>query len=78
MAEQNENHFHVHSENKAREHERKKKTTVESWAIYIKWGDGKEDIITEMPDEVANVIDNHLTTLEKKRQVDYVMGKEEK
>ena len=27
MAQQNEDHFHVHSENKAREYEKQKKTT---------------------------------------------------
>ncbi len=30
MAQQNREHFHVHSENKAREHEEKKKQPIQS------------------------------------------------
>ena len=43
---------------------------IESWAITITWrcadGSWNTDTITEMPNDVANTIDDYLTDYEKK------------
>ena len=34
------------------------------WSIDVKWSNGKEESITEIPDDVASVIDDYLTEIE--------------
>ena len=34
------------------------------WSIDVKWSNGKEEKITEIPDEVAQYIDDYLTEIE--------------
>ena len=34
------------------------------WSIDVKWSNGKEEKITEIPDDVASVIDDYLTEIE--------------
>ena len=35
------------------------------WSIDVKWSNGKEEKITEIPDEVAQYIDDYLTEIEE-------------
>ena len=37
---------------------------ITGWAIDVKWSNGKEEKITEIPDEVAQYIDDYLTEIE--------------
>ena len=37
---------------------------VIGWSIDVKWSNGKEESITEIPDDVALVIDDYLTEIE--------------
>tara|TARA_R110002020_G_scaffold451656_1_gene665815 strand:+ start:84 stop:251 length:168 start_codon:yes stop_codon:yes gene_type:complete len=37
---------------------------IDSWALDIKWSNGKEEKILDIPDEVAQYIDDYLTELE--------------
>jgi len=38
---------------------------VISWAINVKWSDGKEENITEIDDDTASSVDEFLTELEQ-------------
>jgi len=42
----------------------KDKLKILSWSINVKWSDGEEEKITEIPDEVAQYIDDYLTEIE--------------
>ena len=42
----------------------KDKLKILSWSINVKWSDGEEEKITEIPDEVAQYIDDYLTKIE--------------
>ena len=44
----------------------KDKLKILSWSINVKWSDGEEEKITEIPDEVAQYIDDYLTEIEGK------------
>ena len=37
---------------------------ITGWTIDVKWSNGKEEKITEIPDEVAQYIDDYLTEIE--------------
>ena len=37
---------------------------ITGWSIDVKWSNGKEEKITEIPDEVAQYIDDYLTEIE--------------
>lgn len=37
---------------------------IDSWAINVKWSNGKEENIIDIPDEVSQYIDEYLTELE--------------
>ena len=43
----------------------KDKLKILSWSINVKWSDGEEEKITEIPDEVAQYIDDYLTEIEE-------------
>ena len=40
------------------------------WSIDVKWSNGKEESITEIPDDVASVIDDYLTEIEGEAPID--------
>ena len=44
--------------------ERYKMPKIESWAIIIQYENGKTKEITELPDDVAQAVDDYLTELE--------------
>ena len=43
---------------------------VISWAINVKWSDGKEENITEIDDDTASSVDTFLTELEQDKHSD--------
>ena len=42
-----------------------KKKKVVSWIINVEWNDGTKEDIGDMPNDVAQVVDNYLAELEE-------------
>ena len=34
------------------------------WSINLSWSDGKEDVLTSIPDDIAGMVDEYLTEWE--------------
>ena len=41
------------------------KKTITGWSIAVTWSDGKRENILDIPDEVAQFIDDYLTEIEE-------------
>jgi len=41
------------------------KKTITGWSIAVTWSDGKKENILDIPDEVAQYIDDYLTEIEE-------------
>ena len=41
------------------------KKTITGWAIAVTWSDGKRENILDIPDEVAQYVDDYLTEIEE-------------
>jgi hypothetical protein len=41
------------------------KKTITGWSIAVTWSDGKRENILDIPDEVAQYIDDYLTEIEE-------------
>lgn len=41
--------------------------TIKGWALNLAWSDGTEEILIDVPDDVAENIDNYLTEYESKK-----------
>ena len=46
--------------------------TIKGWALNLAWSDGTEEILIDVPDDVADNIDNYLTEYESKKYVDTI------
>jgi hypothetical protein len=40
------------------------------WSIDVKWSNGEEESITDIPDDVAQSVDEYLTEVEEKKSND--------
>ena len=40
------------------------KKTITGWSIAVTWSDGKRENILDIPDEVAQYVDDYLTEIE--------------
>ena len=51
--------------------EENKMTKIKSWEIVVNYSDGDEDTkyITDLPDSISQQIDNYMTELEKKGDI---------
>ena len=49
--------------------------TIKGWALNLAWSDGTEEILIDLPDDVAENIDNYLTEYESKKYVDTLTDK---
>ena len=41
--------------------------TIKGWCLNLAWSDGTEEILIDLPDDVAENIDNYLTEYESKK-----------
>jgi len=41
--------------------------TITGWALNLAWSDGTEEILIDVPDDVAENIDNYLNEYESKK-----------
>lgn len=42
--------------------------TINSWVINVEWSDGEKERLTEVPDHIADYIDEWLSELEVERK----------
>ena len=65
MAELNEAHFHVHSENKDKKYQGEK---IVGWHLTIERADGRVEKVEQrkIPEEVSTPVDTWLSTIEHK------------
>ena len=43
---------------------------ITGWSINVKWTDGTEENITDIPDDIAQSVDEYLTEIEKEKNDD--------
>ena len=44
------------------------KKFITHWTIKVKWNDGKEEFLEEIPQHIANPVDDHLSAIEMSRE----------
>ena len=49
--------------------------TIKGWCLNLAWSDGTEEILIDLPDDVAENIDNYLTEYESKKYVNTLTDK---
>ena len=65
MTQRDDGHDYRDSKNKAMQYEKNKKTVV-SWTIQVKMGNGDIKHINDLPDDMAQGIDDYLSEWESK------------
>ena len=50
----------------SQEHSPRSRKKIKGWALNLAWSDGTEEILIDVPDDVAENIDNYLTEYESK------------